>query len=136
MAKYDTTAFVTQAVFLVNPAYEILILQLPDFRWQLPGGKLQCKEHWKKGITRELFEETSLTDIQIVRPLYVDSWHTPTRDYYRTYFLCTTIQVNIALSRDHIAYKWINKNTDLRTFSFTHDTVRTHIRQFFKEVDQ
>lgn len=127
----NTHAIVTQAAFLINADYKLLLLQLPDGRWQLPGGKLQWKESWQQGIEREVFEETGLTDIKIVQVLYVDNWHTPLQDYYRSYFLCTTLSVDIALSRDHRHYEWIDGYTNLDSYLFTHNTVKDHIKKFF-----
>ena len=93
--KRDAQALVTQAAFIINPAHQMLIVQLPDGRWQLPGGKLHHQESWEDGIRREIKEETGLESINIVRVLFVDNWHTSSNDYYRTYFLCTTIEENI-----------------------------------------
>jgi len=130
----ESQSLVTQAVILVNQNYEILLLQLPDGRWQLPGGKLQAKEPWSLGVLREISEETGLKDVVIVRVLYVDNWCTPTYDYYRAYFLCTTMSTNVCLSRDHRRYRWITTDTNLDEFEFTHDTVRIHLQRFLKEL--
>lgn len=132
--KRDAQALVTQAVFLVNSQHEMLIIQLPDGRWQLPGGKLHHQETWSDGIRREIAEETNINDVNIVRVLFVDNWHTASNDYYRTYFLCTTMAQDITLSSDHCRYKWINKNTDLSFFTFTHETVKEHISTFFSSL--
>ena len=135
MDKNDTQALVTQAAFLIKPNYEMLILQLPDKRWQLPGGKLRRNEQWADGLRRELFEETNLDDISILNVLYIDNWSTPLYDYYRAYFLCTTIEETVHLSKAHIAYQWINKDTDLSGILFTHTTVREHIKDFFSQLE-
>lgn len=127
----DAHALVTQAAFLFNAEQEMLLLQLPDHRWQLPGGKLRCGECWQDGLRREILEETGLDDVKIVRVLYADNWFTQTHDYYRTYFLCTTISNTVQLSRDHIAYRWIKPSDDLSWCTFTHQTVRQHILGLF-----
>lgn len=132
----ESQSLVTQAVFLVNQEYEILLLQLPDGRWQLPGGKLHTKESWSDGVMREITEETGLKDIAIVRVLYVDNWHTASYDYYRAYFLCTTMSKYIYLSSDHRRYKWINAKTNVDDFEFTHETVRNHLKKFLQELNE
>ena len=66
----DGQSLVTQAAFLCNEQKKILLLQLPDNRWQLPGGKLKHNEQWEDGLKRELLEEISLTDVEIHRPVY------------------------------------------------------------------
>lgn len=134
MHRKDAHALVTQAAFLFNAKQEMLILQLPDNRWQLPGGKLQRAESWTDGLRREIFEETALDGIEIVKVLYVDNWYTVANDYYRAYFLCTTMNDNVLLSNDHNAYQWINADTDLSQFSFTHETVREHIKNLFGQL--
>jgi len=131
----ESYSLVTQAVILVNQDYEFLLLQLPDGRWQLPGGKLHTKESWSAGVVRELIEETGLHDIRIVRVLYVDNWHTPTHDYYRAYFLCTTMGKEIYLSPDHRGYAWISPDATLEGFEFTHETVRHHLKRFLTELN-
>jgi ADP-ribose pyrophosphatase YjhB (NUDIX family) len=130
-ASRNTHSIITQAAFLVNPDYEILVLQLPDGRWQLPGGKLHWKESWQQGVEREILEETGIEDVRIVQVLYIDNWHTPLQDYYRSYFLCTTMQTKVHLSKDHRRYEWINAYSNLDAYIFTHDTVREHIKKFF-----
>lgn len=132
--KRDAQALITQAVFLVNDSHEMLIIQLPDGRWQLPGGKLHHQETWSDGIRREIEEETNIKDVNIVRVLFVDNWHTASNDYYRTYFLCTTLQRDITLSSDHCRYKWITQHTDLSPLTFTHETVKEHIKTFFSSL--
>jgi ADP-ribose pyrophosphatase YjhB (NUDIX family) len=131
----EAQSLITQAVILVNQDYEILLLQLPDGRWQLPGGKLHTKEMWSDGVMREITEETGIKDIAIVRVLYIDNWHTPAYDYYRAYFLCTTMSKHVYLSGDHRRYRWIQPDTDLDTLEFTHDTVRTHLKRFLDELN-
>lgn len=132
--RRDAQALITQAAFLMNANQEMLILQLPDGRWQLPGGKLHQQEDWDAGIMREILEETKIDDVNIVRVLFVDNWHTSSNDYYRTYFLCTTLQSDITLSSDHSRYKWITKETDLSFFTFTHETVKKHITSFMASL--
>jgi ADP-ribose pyrophosphatase YjhB (NUDIX family) len=134
MHRKDAHALVTQAAFLFNANQEMLILQLPDNRWQLPGGKLQRAETWTEGLHREIFEETGIEDIEIVRVLYVDNWYTVANDYYRAYFLCTTMNDEVLLSNDHNAYQWINSETDLSSLVFTHETVREHIKNLFAQL--
>lgn len=131
----ESQSLITQAVILVNPDYEILLLQLPDGRWQLPGGKLHTREMWSDGVLREITEETGLRDIAIVRVLYIDNWHTPIYDYYRAYFLCTTMSKQVYLSGDHRRYRWIQPDANLDEFEFTHDTVRIHLRKFLDELN-
>ncbi|MDQ5940903.1 MAG: 8-oxo-dGTP diphosphatase [Candidatus Dependentiae bacterium] len=131
----EAQSLITQAVILVNQNYEILLLQLPDGRWQLPGGKLHTKEIWSDGVIREITEETGIKDIAIVRVLYIDNWHTTTYDYYRAYFLCTTMSREVYLSSDHRRYRWIQPDTNLDTLEFTHETVRIHLKRFLDELN-
>lgn len=133
-SKRDAQALVTQAAFVINENHEMLLLQLPDGRWQLPGGKLHTKENWRDGLLREIQEEAGLTNISIVRVMYIDNWHTQSHDYYRAYFLCTTLDTQVHLSGDHRRAKWITSETDLDFYGFTHETVRAHIERFFTEL--
>ena len=132
--KNDVESLITQAAFLCNKQSEMLILKLPDQRWQLPGGKLQYNENWLDGVLREIQEETGIVDIIVHAPLYVDNWHTVTHHYYRTYFLCTTRQKNIHLSNDHIDYKWIKTKKEIEHLVFTHETVKNHIKMFLDTI--
>lgn len=129
--KKNTHALVTQAAFLSNRRNALLLLQLPDGCWQLPGGKLHSKEQWQEGLLREIQEETGITDVTIERVLFVDNWHTATHDYYRTYFACTTDTEDVVLSSDHVAYVWLERDAHLQSYVFTHATVREHIATFW-----
>jgi len=131
--KKDTLSLITQAAFLMNASHQMLILQLPDNRWQLPGGKLRRKEQWESGLRREIREEIGITNISIIRVLYIDNWNTPHNDYYRAYFLCTTFGEAITLSSAHINYEWISAETNLSGHVFTHLTVKNHIKVFFSQ---
>lgn len=131
--KKNAHAFITQAAFLENQHGEILLLQLPDGCWQLPGGKLHSKEHWQAGVVREIYEETGLKDVSVIDVLYIDNWHTAHHDYYRAYFWCTTSADEVHLSDDHEAYCWVDADTDISELEFTHETVRAHIERFWNE---
>ena len=129
----DGLSLVTQAAFLCNNRQELLLVKLPDNRWQLPGGKVKHNEPWQEALKREIAEETLITDIKVHQPLYIDNWHTTTHNYYRAYFLCTTLQREVTLSESHIAYEWISPETDLAQRTFTHATLRKHIARFFHD---
>jgi 8-oxo-dGTP diphosphatase len=80
-------------------------------KYDLPGGKLDPGEYFIDGLKREVYEETGKS-VEIGMPFYVDEWR-PTINgknfqIIGIFFLCTTSDDKVKLSKDHDDYKWID----------------------------
>lgn len=79
--------------------------------WEIPYGRVDQFEELKAAISRELFEETGLTECQPVRLLRV--WHfyrgpkSAQTEVYGLTFHCQTSQVDVQMSDEHSAFEWV-----------------------------
>lgn len=75
--------------------------------WDLPGGHLVEDESTRKGVLRELKEETGLLGEIIVtgEPHVVDSKY---GEYRLHPFLVRVDSVDIDLSEEHVDHRWVN----------------------------
>lgn len=75
--------------------------------WDIPGGRLNPGENPFDGLRRELREEAGI-DAEIQHPLDIQHF---TRGDGQTItmiiFLCKTAAINVTLSEEHQAFKWI-----------------------------
>ncbi len=80
----------------------------PDY-WDFPGGKLECGEDPKKGLKREVKEETGL-EVEIKNPEFVFS--EKVKDHF-TYVVVFKADIagkkEIQLSKEHSGFKWAIK---------------------------
>lgn len=83
--------------------------------WEFPGGKLDFGESVEQCILREIREETGLA-AEILGLAYVTDFYTsPTRKVVLINYLCRADSDKVALSDEHTAYKWVNKDEILGT---------------------
>lgn len=79
--------------------------------WEIPYGRVDQFEELKAAITREIFEETGLTEVTPVRLLRV--WHffrgakSAQTEVYGLTFHCQTVQTDVNMSDEHSAYAWV-----------------------------
>jgi 8-oxo-dGTP pyrophosphatase MutT (NUDIX family) len=124
MSHHVLMQIVQQAIIL-NRQGQILILLRPEGVWQFAGGRLEEGERWDDGLRREVSEETGITDLEIVSVLMVDNFEWQSQQLYSAYFLCRTPATAVQLSPEHVEYRWLNRDDDLRKISFWHDNLRT-----------
>lgn len=80
-------------------------------KFDLVGGRIKPGEKFDLALIREAKEETNL-DIQIKRPLMVSEWRPVVKgepwQVIGTYFICSTKNKEVILSKDHSEYLWID----------------------------
>lgn len=116
MAEY--TQRVAMKAVLINNGKVLLLREAGTYeegtnkgRWQIPGGRIEPGEHWRDALNREVREETGITDVTWVKPIYVAEWFpvikgVPTH-IVAMFHLCTTKTAEVVLSSEHDAYQWI-----------------------------
>jgi 8-oxo-dGTP pyrophosphatase MutT (NUDIX family) len=100
----------------------VLLLQKPNGKWDLPGGKLENGEGWIDGLTREILEESGF---EIKTADWVAGWSDEKgkqKPVFRGVFLCglakNTLKTKLCISDEHIAGEFVPlkkiQNLDIR----------------------
>lgn len=76
--------------------------------WENAGGNIECGENPEEAMKREIREETGITDIRIERVAYVTLVNGK-KPYLIIAYLCETTTEAVALSDEHQAYIWADK---------------------------
>ena len=95
----------------VRPKF--LLLHYEEGHWDFPKGHLEPEEEPLDAALRELREETSITDVQIVDAFNKTVYYTFTREGVRVrkkvdFFLAKTSQIAVKLSPEHVGYAWLS----------------------------
>ncbi len=77
--------------------------------WENAGGNVECGETPEEAIIREIREETGITDIRIERVAYVTLVNGE-EPYLIIAYLCEALTESVALSDEHKAFIWADKN--------------------------
>src|SRR6266700_2717665 len=119
----DTTEPVLQVAakaILVNPEGKILILREAKTyeqgtnigRYHGPGGRINPRESYEEGLRREVEEETGITDIEPLYPLFIGDWRPVIKGIEHhivgIFTLCRTKTSEVRLSLEHDDYQWID----------------------------
>lgn len=82
-----------------------------DHQWELLYGRIDNHEEVVDGLKREIFEETGLKNIKVVKALRV--WHIyrgeklPDLEIFGMTFVCKTGSDKITLCKEHSEYSWV-----------------------------
>ncbi|MDP3729447.1 MAG: NUDIX hydrolase [bacterium] len=121
---------VTQNAIIQDNKGRVLILE-QEGKWMLPGGMINENEvSWLDALKREVFEETGISELEVIGVLEVDCWRDEKgRFFYGANFLCTTSESqmkNIKLSSEHNQFVWVAKE-DLGNYNFFHEKIKKRI---------
>ena len=91
----------------------ILLLHYPSGHWDFPKGHVDGAETEHETAIRELFEETSITDIDFIHGFrYATSYHyRRNRHIFQkkvVYFLGRTKQTDVTISHEHQNHEWLH----------------------------
>lgn len=77
----------------------------------MPGGRIEPGQRFDESLLREIREETNLS-VTIGRPFFVNEWRPNVRgenwQIVGTFFECFSNTNEVALSKDHAEYVWID----------------------------
>jgi len=103
---------VSQKAFIFNKENKILAIrrskthQRQPLGWDIPGGILEFGEDVKKGIEREIKEETGL-DVEELKVIDAFSWLTDANEFWVTIFYTAKVKTGqVILSWEHDAFQW------------------------------
>lgn len=81
-------------------------------RYHVPGGRVEVGEPFMEGLHREILEETGMSDVRVIKPIYVGEWfpviHEVKTQIVATFFACETDTDQVRLSEEHDGYQWVD----------------------------
>lgn len=83
-----------------------------DGAWELVYGRIDNHEELTQGLKREVFEETGLKDLKVLKVLRI--WHfyrgeqTADKETYGVTFICQAQSDQIKLNSEHSHYRWVS----------------------------
>jgi len=110
-------------VFKRNGEVEYLLLHYEAGHWDYVKGQVEQDESEKDTVTRELKEETGITDAR-----FIDGFREEISYFYRRrgrtvhkeviFFLIETKDSNVKLSYEHVGYEWLNYEKAMAKLTF------------------
>ena len=123
---------VAQSIFLVRDK-KLLILQHASGKWLLPGGRLNTGEKWIDGLLREIQEETSIRDVEIINILEVDNWTHKDEPHYGVFFQGASKSNEVVLSDEHIDFIWVSKD-ELINYEFWTEALQERVLRLVQNI--
>lgn len=122
MSTEEPVLYVAAKAILVNPEGKVLILREADATYEegtmagryhgAIGGRIDPSETYAEGLRREVAEETGITDIEPLYPIYVGEWWPLIKGRKRhivaIFTVCKVDSSEIRLSEEHDDYQWIS----------------------------
>jgi 8-oxo-dGTP pyrophosphatase MutT (NUDIX family) len=107
MTERPLRATVSQRGVVFAPNDEVLVVRRrSDGGWELPGGRLGRDEDARRGVLREIVEETGL-EPDLGQPVHTNSWLNDDDDgRFAVYYHCRTTERSVSLSREHTDFAW------------------------------
>jgi len=122
---------ITQNAIIKDEDGKVLILKHTTGNWLLPGGKINQDETWLESLTREIREETGVTEFGVDRILEVASWVENGTGYYVVTFIVSIKgELKVSLSEEHTEYAWVSL-ADLDNYKFWHEDIKKRIQNSF-----
>lgn len=110
-------------VFTKSTEVNYLLLRYEAGHWDFVKGNVEPNENEKDTVTRELKEETSITDAQ-----FIDGFREKIAYFYRrqgntvhkevVFFLIEANTEKVALSYEHVGYSWLSYEQAMEKLTF------------------
>lgn len=110
-------------VFKRDGEVEYLLLHYEAGHWDYVKGQVEQDESEKDTVTRELKEETGITDARFVEGFREEisySYRRGGRTVHKEviFFLIETKDSNVKLSYEHVGYEWLNYEKAMAKLTF------------------
>jgi 8-oxo-dGTP diphosphatase len=122
MTSHALLEVVLQAI-IVDDAGRVLMLRRPSGKWQFAGGRMDTGESWQQALRREIWEETGITDFEIVNVMAVDNWIWEGVPEFGVYFYCRCHEQEIIISKEHDQYRWLYTEDNTVELQFFHPSL-------------
>ena len=111
MTEQPLIAEVSQKAIIRSPEGSLLVMQMDETTWELPGGRMGAYEEPVVGLKREIREETGLM-VSIDEPIHTAAWRNDKgRGRYSVVYACETDDTGVTLSEEHCDYEWVSPKT-------------------------
>ncbi|TQQ83678.1 NUDIX domain-containing protein [Halonotius terrestris] len=111
MTEQPLIAEVSQKAIIESPDGSLLVMQMDETTWELPGGRMGAYEEPVVGLKREIREETGLS-VTIDEPIHTAAWRNDQgRGRYSVVYACETEETEVTLSEEHCDYEWVSPET-------------------------
>lgn len=102
---------------------EYLLLQHPEGHWGFPKGHIEGEEDLREAARRELTEETGIGSVAIASGFQGEVEYEFERDGEPVhkkviYFLGETEEEGVQLSKEHLAFQWLNYQKALERLTY------------------
>lgn len=93
---------------IIDPRGRHLTVQrATDGQWELPGGRLAAEESVRRGLCREITEETGLS-VEIHTPVATNTWiNDDGEGRFAVHYKCYTSERTVDLSDEHVDWAWM-----------------------------
>lgn len=103
--------------------------------WDDVGGRMRDLELPEETLKREIFEETGIEKLEILKPIDVSHYYRgekkPENQMVVITYWCKTPSMDIKLSPEHDKYKWVSPED---AFSLLTDTnLKRNVKRFIEE---
>ena len=110
-------------VFIADNETEYLLLHYTAGHWDFPKGNIEAGETERQAATREIREETGITDVEFLegfRQIISYKYRKRNRlvDKEVVLFLAQTKTRGITISHEHIGFAWKNYDDAMKQLTF------------------
>jgi bis(5'-nucleosidyl)-tetraphosphatase len=100
-----------------------LLLHYTSGHWDFPKGNVEAGETEIEAARREILEETGITDVRFVEGFSQTIFYNYRRDGQLvqkrvSFYLAHTSAINIRLSNEHQAFRWLDYSSALATLTY------------------
>ncbi len=111
MTEQPLIAEVSQKALIASPAGDLLVMQMDEQTWELPGGRMGAYEDPVEALRREVDEETGL-EVTVDDPIHTAAWRNDVgRGRFSVVYYCETDRTTVTLSHEHCDYAWVSPET-------------------------
>lgn len=109
-----------------------------NYQWELIYGRIDNHEELAEGLQREVFEETGLKNVKVIKALHY--WHIyrgkkqADLEIYGMTFVCQARQETIKLCKEHSEYKWTTPQEALKLIKV--EGIKTDVELYLKYLEQ
>ncbi len=139
MTEQPLIAEVSQKALIRSPEDRLLVMQMDESTWELPGGRMDAYEDPVEGLKREVREETGLS-VTVEDPIHTAAWRNDEgRGRFSVVYACETDETEVTLSHEHCDYEWVSPQTareEFLTVSIHQEAIRRLLATDPTRVDQ